>query len=389
MAKVVRVGIDLTGIWRLPTGIFRYAIEVTKQLIQHLEVEPMLHYVLFFAREIHPDFLPFQSNFEVVLSPTRNELFTKQVWFPTVLPHLHLDVIHYPAFPPPYFQPSGPQTVMTFYDTGPWRYAQTQTLAGRIYFRTLLTKGAQTSAQILTLSKHARSEIGQILGNHYLPKIALAPGAVRADFALPVCDSSKQEVRMHYHLPAKYILTVATIEPRKNLPTLLDAYLQLKQQLTSICPPLVIVGRKGWDCKDILRYIQSLEEHVHFLGHLPDQDLIALYQSAACFVFPSLYEGFGLPVIEAMSAGCPVITTTSSSLPEVAGEAALLVDPLDAQGMARAMQKVLQDTLLRDQIIADGHRQAACFSWEQTARVHRATYLKVSLGQKTHISAKW
>ncbi|GAC1347193.1 MAG: hypothetical protein NVSMB27_12080 [Ktedonobacteraceae bacterium] len=295
-----------------------------------------------------------------------------------ILPRLHLDVMHYPAFPPPFIQPFGPRTVMTFYDAGPWRYAQAQTLHGRLYFRTLLARGTQTSTQVVTLSTHAKSEIGHFLGMHYLPKISIAPGAVRAEFRADASDTFKQEVRARYQLFDPYFLAVATVEPRKNLPTLLDAYVQLRQQLGQACPVLVVVGRKGWNCDDILRYMGQLRESVHFLGHIPDQDLIALYQMATCLVFPSLYEGFGLPVAEAMTAGCPVITTTSSSLPEVAGDAALLVDPLNAKEIAAAMQRVSQNEALRQHMIADGRLQASRFSWEQTARLNREVYVKAA-----------
>ena len=132
--KTLRVGIDLTGIWRRPTGIFRYTAETAKQLLLLPETEPALRYVLFFAREIHPDFMPFQQSFEAVICPTRNELLSKQFWFPRILPRLRLDVMHYPTFPPPYLQLSSPRTVITFYDAGPWRYPQAQTLHGRLYF---------------------------------------------------------------------------------------------------------------------------------------------------------------------------------------------------------------------------------------------------------------
>jgi len=135
------------------------------------------------------------------------------------------------------------------------------------------------------------------------------------------------------------------------------------------------VGRKGWNCDDILSYMTELEGAVLFPGYVSDEELIALYQLAACLVFPSLYEGFGLPVLEAMAAGCPVITSTASSLPEVAGDAALLVDPLNAQEIARAMQRVLQDEDLRRRMISDGQRRAANFSWEETARMTREIYI--------------
>ncbi len=376
--KPLKIGIDLTGIWRRPTGIFRYTAEMAKHLLMLPETEPALHYVLFFSREVHPDFVPLQHIFESVLCPTSNELLSKQLWFPKVLPCLHLAVMHYSAFPPPYFWLPNQHTIMTFHDAGPWRYPHAQTLHGRLYFSTLLSHGIRTCSRVVTVSKHAKSEIGHFLGNRYLPKISIAPGAVRPEFGQAVSDTSKQSARAQYHLPDSYFLTVATVEPRKNLPTLLDAYMQLRQQLGHVCPALVIVGRKGWNCNDILRYMASLQEHVYFLGHIPDQDLIALYQMATCFVFPSLYEGFGLPVVEAMSAGCPVITTTSSSLPEVAGDAALLVDPLNAKEMASAMQRVLQDAALQQRMIAAGRLQATRFSWEETARIYRDIYLEVA-----------
>ncbi len=373
--KPLRVGVDLTGIWRRPTGIFRYTAETAKQILLLPETGPALRYVLFFSREIHPDFVPFQQSFEAVICPTRNELLGKQLWFPRILPRLRLDVMHYPTFPPPYLQLSSPRTVMTFYDTSPWRYPQAQTLHGRLYFRTLLSHGIRSCERAVTLSKHAKSEIGHFLGNHYLPKISIAPGAVRPEFGQIVSDTRKQQVRADHQLPDSYFLTVATVEPRKNLPTLFAAYTQLKQQLGQACPALVVVGRKGWNCDDILRYMTTLQENVFFLDHISDQDLIAVYQMATCFIFPSLYEGFGLPVVEAMTAGCPVITTTSSSLPEVAGDAALLVDPLNTGEMARAMQRVLQDAALQQRMIAAGRVQAARFSWEETARIYRDAYI--------------
>lgn len=374
----IRVGIDLTGIWRRQTGIFRYTAELARHLLLQVGDEPQLQYILFFAREVHPDFVPFLSVFQPVICPTRNELLSKQLWFPGILPGLRLRVMHYPTFPPPYLQVPGPRTVMTFYDAGPWRYAQTQTWYGRHYFRTLLARGSRSSAQIVTLSTHAKAEIGHFLGQQYLARIAIAPGAVRPAFGVALAEDCLQEVRARYHLSDRYLLTVSTVEPRKNLSVLLDAYTLLRQQLGDACPQLVIAGRQGWHYEDILQHMQALQGYVHFLGHIPDQDLIALYQMATCLIFPSLYEGFGLPVVEAMTAGCPVITTTSSSLPEVAGDAALLVDPLDRAAMAQAMQRVVQDEPLRQSLIAAGRIQAARFSWEKTAQLHRELYLQIA-----------
>lgn len=377
--KPLRVGFDLTAIWRRPTGIFRYAAEVAKHLLLLKETEPQIRYVFFFARQVHPEFVSFQDSFDAVICPTTNELLIKQLWFPFVLPRLHLDVMHYPSFPPPYFQPLGPRTVMTLHDAGPWRYAHALTLHGRLYFRTLLARGTRSCARVITVSKHAKSEIGHFLGERYLSKISVIPEAARPEFGTLCSDSFKQEARERYQLPERYLFTVSTVEPRKNLVTLLDACKLLKQQLGEACPPLVIVGRKGWNFDDILSYMTELEGMVRFPGHVSDEELIALYQMAACLVFPSLYEGFGLPVLEAMTAGCPVIASTTSSLPEVVGDAGLLVDPLDAEAIASAMLQVLQDEDLRTGMAHDGRAWASHFSWEETARMTREVYISVTL----------
>jgi glycosyltransferase involved in cell wall biosynthesis len=373
--QTYRVGIDLTAIWRHQTGIFRYAAEVAKHLLQLQEAEPSIRYVLFFAREIHPDFVAFQDSFDAVIFPSTNELFIKQFWFPFILPRLHLDLMHYPSFPPPFFHLLGPRTVMTLHDAGPWRYAQALTLHGRLYFRTLLARGIRTCTRVITVSKHAKSEIVHFLGKRYLSKISIIPEAARPEFSIPCSDSFKQQVRTRYKLSDRYLFAVATMEPRKNLVTLLDAYMQLKNDPGASCPPLVIVGRKGWNCDDILGYMAELKDVVRFPGYVSDEELIALYQMATCLVFPSLYEGFGLPVLEAMAAGCPVITSTTSALPEVAGNAAFLVDPLNAQEIAVAMRQVLQEEDLRTSMIQDGRMWAANFSWEETARMTREVYI--------------
>ncbi|QBD81746.1 glycosyltransferase family 1 protein [Ktedonosporobacter rubrisoli] len=375
MGRLLRVGLDLTAIWRRPTGIFRYAAEMARHLQLQEEEEPAIHYVLFFAHKVHPEFAALQDSFETVICPSTNELFNKQVWFPLILPGLHLDVIHYPAFPPPYFQSSGPRIVMTLHDAGPWRYPQALTLRGRLYFRTLLSHGMSACSRIITVSEHARTEIGHFLGEQYLAKVSVIPEAARPEFAIPRDEAFKEQVRTNYHLPAQYFFAVSTLEPRKNLVTLLDAFRRLKARLGETCPPLVIVGRKGWNCEDILDYMAELENMVIFPGHVSDEELMALYQMATCLVFPSLYEGFGLPVLEAMTAGCPVITSRTSSLPEIAGEAALLVNPLEANEIAGAMLLVLRDKDLRARMIREGRSWATRFSWEQTARMTREVYL--------------
>jgi glycosyltransferase involved in cell wall biosynthesis len=376
--KSIHIGVDLTSIWRQPTGIFRYATELARHLLLLQDITIPIRYTLFFAREIHHDFLPYRDLFDACICPSRNELFIKQIWFPALLPFRHLDAIHYPAFPPPFIHPFGPAMIMTFHDAGPWRYPEALTSHGRIYFRTLLARGMHSCSSVITVSEHARSEIGYFLGERFLPKITVISEAARPAFSIPCSDAYRKEVRAKYALPERYFLAVTTIEPRKNLVTLLDAFKQLNIHSNMSCPPLVIVGRKGWNFDDILAYMGELEGKVVFPGHVSDDELVALYQMATCLVFPSLYEGFGLPVLEAMMAACPVITSSVSSLPEVAGDAALFVDPLNAEDITFAMQKILHDESLRSRLVREGFARAHTFTWETAAQRTQAVYLSVA-----------
>jgi glycosyltransferase involved in cell wall biosynthesis len=184
-------------------------------------------------------------------------------------------------------------------------------------------------------------------------------------------------VRRRYGLPDGFILYVGTIEPRKNLTTLLEAYQTLKGQ--GLESKLVIVGKKGWLYQDFFRRLRDLglKGQVIFPGYVPDDDLPAIYSAAQVFAFPSLYEGFGLPVLEAMACGTPVVCSNTSSLPEVAGQAALTIDPRRPQELAQALQRVLEDAALRAELKGKGLAQAARFSWERAARETLRVYESV------------
>jgi glycosyltransferase involved in cell wall biosynthesis len=182
----------------------------------------------------------------------------------------------------------------------------------------------------------------------------------------PASPEAIAAVRARYGLPERFILYVGTIEPRKNLTTLLEAFHHL---LATYDLRLVIVGKKGWLYERFFRRLRELglENRVLFTGYVPDEDLPAIYSAADLFVFPSLYEGFGLPVLEAMACGTPVICSNTSSLPEVAGDAALLVDPTDARALTGAMEQVLTNERLWATLRAKGMERARGFTWEKAA----------------------
>ena len=187
----------------------------------------------------------------------------------------------------------------------------------------------------------------------------------------PAGPASLGGVAARYGLPARYVLAVGTLEPRKNLTTLLHAFARLRQG-GDVDPglQLVLAGARGWLDGPIFRTVRALglEQTVRFPGFIDDDDLPAVYSGAALFVFPSLYEGFGLPLLEAMACGVPVITSNVASMPEVAGDAALLVDPRDAGGLAAAIARALRDRKLRARLRAAGLARAGQFSWETAAR---------------------
>lgn len=219
--------------------------------------------------------------------------------------------------------------------------------------------------RIITVSENTRKDIL----SHFKTdpaKIVSIPSA-----PLPSDNNahSREEVVGRYQLSKRYILYVGTIEPRKNLDGLIMAYGQLPAELRNTIP-LILVGKRGWNVDQIDQAIKQspARSTIRELGFVPDQDLPEIYRQASVFVYPSCYEGFGFPVLEAMAKGVPVITSNISSLPEVAGDAAILIDPADPKELTRQIETVLSDNVRAAQLKQAGLKRARQFSWERTAR---------------------
>jgi glycosyltransferase involved in cell wall biosynthesis len=172
-----------------------------------------------------------------------------------------------------------------------------------------------------------------------------------------------------YNLPQKFILFVGSVEPRKNLKKLLESYRDLSESIRREFK-LVLVGFRGWENKEIMETIHRMRGNIYYLGYLPEEDLAKIYNLASLFVYPSFYEGFGLPPLEAMACGCPVIVSNVASLPEVCGDAAYYVDPNDVPSIAEGITKVLSDENLRFSLIQKGLRRSAHFDWRTSAMKH-------------------
>jgi glycosyltransferase involved in cell wall biosynthesis len=183
-------------------------------------------------------------------------------------------------------------------------------------------------------------------------------------------------VKAQYRLPENFILFLGFIEPRKNLKRLLQAYTDLGDKIRKELK-LVLIWFKGWENEEVMRLMQNLKSDIFYLGYLPGEELGKLYNLARLFVYPSLYEGFGLPPLEAMACGCPIIVSHTASLPEVCGDAAFYADPQDANSISGAILRVLLDENLRNSLIQKGFDRASTFSWEKSALSHLKVFEEV------------
>src|SRR2546425_145083 len=220
---------------------------------------------------------------------------------------------------------------------------------------------------------------GEIVGWLRVPpeRITVVPLGVDPVFRpLAPEDPWAANFRRRHELPRDFVLAVGSIEPRKNLPRVLEALRRVRGQPGGPTPTLVHAGPEGWHPEEVAGAVQQLglADAVRFLGYVPVEDLRALYSLARVFVYPSLWEGFGMPVLEAMACGCPVVTSNVSSMPEVAGEAAVLVDPTSVEDIARGLAAVWNDDGLRCGLVALGLARARQFTWPRAARETIAVY---------------
>jgi glycosyltransferase involved in cell wall biosynthesis len=264
-------------------------------------------------------------------------------------------------------------TVVTVHDMSLRLYPGCHPVRRLLLNRPLMHLAIRQASSIVTVSNSARRDLLRLHG--VAPdRVAVVHEAASPAFR-PIVDRARlEDVRARYKLPRQFMLYVGTIEPRKNLTRLMTAFAAARK--AGIPHHLVCVGPYGWSSRDLAGRIDRLgiEGAVHFTGYVPFEDLPAIYNLGEFFAFPSLYEGFGLPVVEAMACGIPVLTSTTSSLGEIAGDAAVTIDPLDTDAMTDAIVRLATDADLRRDVAERGVRRARSFSWEQTARDMLAVY---------------
>ncbi len=342
-----------------------------RNLVQSLARQDNDDRYLLLCREADLEFVSsLGPRFEALPERSPHYSLTEQLRIPLALLRTPVDLFHAPHYVVPRFVPC--PYVVTIHDCIHLRFPQyLPNRLAAVYARAMMGVAARGARRVLTVSQTSKQDI-----LHYLKipaeRVEVIYNAPDERMTAPLSAEEIARTRERYMLTSPFILYTGNIKPHKNLDRLIEAYAILRRGGIEDAK-LLIIGDEVSKYPNLRRLVHrfQLHQHVRFLGFVPDATLAALYRLAAVFVFPSLYEGFGLPPLEAMAAGAPVITSNVSSLPEVVGDAALLVDPMDAGAIADALARVLRDPALRADLVRRGQERAKMFSWERSAaRVH-------------------
>ena len=369
---VMRVAIDARKLHDFGIGTY------TRNLLRHLaRIDRDSEYVLLCHQPDLGIAAQLGTNFRTVLEPSPNYSIREQIHVPRVLHRERPDVFHAPH----YVMPPAVRcrSLVTIHDCIHLMFPQyLANRAAYVYARALMWSAARRSHRILTVSEASKRDIIHFL-NVSPEKIVVVYNAIDERFRVPPSEEAIARVRERYQLNHGFVLYVGNIKPHKNLVRLVEAFDGLRKRGFDDLK-LLIIGDEISKLPALRRAVHShkLHKHVRFLGYLPDDTLAILYRLAAVFVFPSLYEGFGLPPIEAMACGTPVVTSNVSSLPEVTGDAAVLVDPYDIESIVDGIARVLSDPALREKLRAKGIARAREFSWERSVGRTREIYQEVA-----------
>jgi glycosyltransferase involved in cell wall biosynthesis len=358
---MARIGISILS--KAIGGPRTYAINLVKEL---LTLDRKNEYQVYCDNR---ELLPALDGARVTRIPMASR-YGRPLWdqmqLPAFLKRHGIDLYHSTKNVIPFLRPR--VSVVTIHDLAPLVFPETFTRLQRLHLRFHIPWATRLSSIVITDSSHSREDLVERLD---VPrsKIRVIPLGVSSIFG-PVTDPERLDaVRSTFGIPEPAIMYVGTLQPRKNLDILLHAFSQLRREF-SVPHRLVLVGRKGWMYETLRKETSrlGLENDVVFTGVVSDEELPAVICCAEIFVSPSSYEGFGLSVLEAMACGVPVVTSNVSSLPEVVGDAALLIPPRDTAAMVEALQKLVSDKKLREKLTARGREQARKFSWVNTAQ---------------------
>lgn len=366
------IGIDASRALRARrTGTERYSLEIIRHLLALPEAAAHT-WRLYAQSEPPPGLLPERTPGAESPNVGWRVLPGRRVWthraLASEITRDRPDVLFVPAHVLPLVLPPShlPPSVVTVHDLGYHVFPDSHTRGQRLYLKAGTRWSVSAARAVIAVSRATAADLQHFYG---VPAERITVVYEAAPDAVVVPAGLMAVVQERYALRRPYALFVGTIQPRKNIARLVQAYAWLYQN-SAIGWDFVLAGAPGWLSDSLLEeaHALGLEDQLRFLGYVPDDDLPALLKGAHFFCFPTLFEGFGLPVLEAQRYGVPVLTSNNSSLPEVAGDAALLVDPTDVDAIANAMLRLSQDEVLREQLIEAGYANVRRFSWEKAAR---------------------
>jgi len=369
------IEIDASALPPRPVGAGNYIIHLVRSLAALKSEGEFIVFAQASRQELIA--LPEDSTCRWVIVPDMKpavRLVWEQTMFPRLVDKSGVELLHSLHYTRPIRLPCA--SVVTFHDMTFFLYPRLHTRPKRIFFRLAMQISARGADALIADSESTRQDAIRLLG---IPPQKIYTALLGVDEAYrPISDLRALEaVQLKYGLPEDFILYVGMVEPRKNLPLLIRAFRKLMDLGTDT--HLVIAGRLGWMYANVLQLIDTLgvKDRVSLIGYVPTQDLPLVYNLASIFVYPTLYEGFGLPALEAMACGVPVVTTEVSSLPEIVGDAGILVPANDETALTRAIQSVLTDRALSQRLAILGPERASQFTWERTAQQTLQVYRDV------------
>jgi glycosyltransferase involved in cell wall biosynthesis len=382
----MRIGIDARAILNpeklAPTGVANYVWQIVKNL---LEIDKENQYILFFDFKVRDKdvkklsrpnvkikFFPF-SDYKKYMPGAYSEILGMATYS-----REKLDVLHTTS--PLYRVPASyrGKIVTTFYDFAPYRLPELFPRLSTAKLKTLYSFAAKKSDRIITVSESTKKDAQEFLG-YPAEKITTIYNGIDSRFFEPNSVSG-EEIRNLFKIKGKYMLFLGTLEPRKNLTRVLEAFAKFKNNFRGdFNYQLVVVGKRGWLMETYFQQAEDLgiRDEVIFTGYVGGDELKPLYAHSEFFVMPSLYEGFGQTIVEAMACGAPCLVSKVSSIPEIVGDAAYFVDPHDTEGIGRAMAELAGNNELRDKLSVAGREQAQKFSWEKCAKQTLEVYKNV------------
>ena len=336
----MRICIDLTSLADNFSGIERFALNITKALIEDGETSNV-DFILLFKNRIHEDFIETRGNVTKYVIHGKNKLLFNQFKLPSFLTKIKADRYLFPAFPAPFFF-FNKNSVTTIHDLGCWDCPESNKKYMNLYFKLMYWKACLGQKKIITVSEFSKKRINCILHKNMKDIIVVYNGLSDNFRYFEYSEKMDQEAKKKYGLPNNYLLCLSTLEPRKNLKLLVKAYDDLLES-DKLNIDLVLAGRKGWLMDDLLESVsEKTISKIHFTGFIDDDLLPYVYKNAFAFIFPSLYEGFGIPPIEAMSMGVPVISSDAASLPEILGESVFYFKNDDAKDLKEKLNKMFE-----------------------------------------------